>query len=164
MFSGIIIEKNKQIEFSGKMTAAVINEMVRNIQYSFPVLYENKELEKRVTSSVIEIINNIIFHSADCEGKIEIINNTKHFTIISSNNVSATNTVRFKKHLKNIKAADKEKIKELKYNALLETNGLKKNAGIGLFEIWQYGVETNFSFKKINNQLTLFSLESTIKK
>ena len=163
MYQGLIIEKNKAIVFSGKMTDKTITEIIKIIPYTFPLLRTQITSRKRIVSTVIELINNIINHT-EGKGSIQIKNEGKGFYVVKSSNVvSDKNLKAIKKHIKTFKESETDEIKILKNKYLFENPHSGKSAGVGLFEVALYSSKLDLKVEKLQKQLYLYSVNSEIK-
>ena len=163
MFNGLIIEKNKGILYSGKMTEKTVTEILDVIPYAFPGLDKTFVTRKRIASIVIELLNNIINHT-EGKGSIEIsCKGKKHYTVKSSNVITEKNLKPIKKYIKNINKSKTDEIARLKNKYLFENPLSGNNAGLGLFEVALYSSKLDLKVKKLQKQLYLYTIESEIR-
>ncbi|TAG54861.1 MAG: hypothetical protein EAZ27_08205 [Cytophagales bacterium] len=155
-------------EFSQEITKSVLSMAEKNMDTT----NEDLNIKKKVFNVMVECLQNICKHSEEFGGDNDDFNTAifmigkEHETYkITSGNVIYNNKVEgLKAKLEKINSLDKEGLKEYYKNTLSNSElSDKGGAGLGFIDMARKsGQKLAFEFTKIDEQISFFSLQSTI--
>lgn len=151
-------------DFSQESILPIINLIEGNLK-----LQTNYTGSKKTTMYLmVELLQNISKHALKINNEREgifMISKYNNKYVLSTGNYIDTNSVeQLKMQLENVAQLGKDELAELYKQKLFKKGpNIKGNAGIGLIEICKYSSEkTNFSFNKIDETISFFSLNVTL--
>jgi len=166
----LLEESNLILSFKGEFDRDLINAIL--IIASGKIhLKENEEMVRsRIFSILVELLQNIRKHGADdaANGQtkpgIVLIGKKENAVIISTGNLLLNSEVEpLSKRIDHLRGLTKNEIRKLAMNVLMTTELSSKSGGnLGLIKIARKSDGMNFTMKKINEQLSFFSLEIVV--
>ncbi len=153
-------------EFTQEITKAVLKMAETNLQTS----NEESSIKRKVFNVMVECLQNIVKHSdeiKEADQAIFMIGRSKEFYEVASGNyVYNENVESLKSKLTQVNSLDKDGLKSL-YKDVIKGGELssKGGAGLGFIDMARKsGNKLNFSFEKVNDKYSFFSLKTQISK
>lgn len=164
----------KIISYKGIINSEKISELIEESESSISKIEKNRSLAKKVTSIIIEILQNLYHHtdtyvsndivSKEVEFKVK---HDKDFYFVYSGNYIKTDKVdQLNNWLEKINSLSLQELKELYKSTLLDTNVKEKQgANLGLIDISKRSEnKLEYEFQHINSNIKYFHLLSKIQK
>lgn len=164
----LMLDENILLIRKGDFSQESILPLIQLIENNINILSNFSGNKKTMMYLLVELLQNISKHSLRINEEREgifMVSKKNNKLILTTGNYIDTNSVEpLKVQLEKIVGLDKNQLLELYKNTLLKeeenTNG---NAGIGMIEMCKYSSEKiKFAFKKIDDQLSFFSLSATL--
>lgn len=162
------------IEFKGDITFNEISRLINELSSKMKELKESVNIYKRLLTVTVESLENITKYLERTENKNELIQNyPSTFQLIRQNNQYIVKTINPVKNFDSVLLSDRiKKLNNFSYYELKQiyheiiSNGKfsdQGGAGLGFIEMMKAtGNKIGFSFSKINDEFSYFSLELAI--
>lgn len=152
-------------EFTRDISNAVLAMAEKNLENSEKVT----SIKKKVFNVMVECIQNIVKHADEKtspeEGAIFLVGREKdRYMVCSGNFINNAEIVDLESKLSEINRLDKEGIKQ-KFKETIKDGVISERGGAGLGfldMVRRSGEKLEYSFKKVNDDKSFFSLKSTI--
>lgn len=163
-------EEDIIMSFKGEFNQELINAILLLSTNKDHLNAQNNVVKNRVFSIIVECLQNICKHGADDLSRSEIkpgiilITKEGQTVYISTGNLMLNEEVdMLKQKIDHLKSLNPEEIKALsKKTMLTATLSAKSGAGLGLITIAKKSKKIDYEIKKINEQISFFSLEASI--
>lgn len=160
-------EKNLVLSFKGEFNRDLINAILLLSSGKSHLNDNNAIIKNRIFSIVVECTQNICKHAADDSARSEIkpgiilIGKESKTAVISTGNLMYNSEVdRLKQKIEDLKKLNKEEIKaHAKHVMLTGSLSAKSGAGLGLITILRKSEKLDYEIKKLNEELSFFSLQ-----
>lgn len=165
------MQKNQVIlAYEGEFTQEITKAVLRMAETNLDSSHEESSIKRKVFNVMVECLQNIVKHSDEIkedDQAIFMIGKTNdHYEITSGNYVFNENVENLKTKIIQVNSLDKEGLKSL-YKDIIKGGKLsdKGGAGLGFIDMARKsGNKLSFSFEKINNNHSFFSLKTKISK
>ncbi len=163
--------------FSGPVSQKLLNDIIKNLnKVGGEISVANKKTVKRVISVVIELIQNVVYYSADtlpAEGEssgsvglgvLLIGHDDEYFFISCGNRIKNEKVETLREKLSTLQRMTKDDIKRLYVEQLnsLPPKG-SKGAGLGFIELARKSSKPlEFDIQQIDDEMSYFSITSYI--
>ena len=152
-------------EFTRDISNAVLAMAEKNLENSEKVT----SIKKKVFNVMVECIQNIVKHtdekSPSGEGAIFLVGRENDkYMVCSGNFIKNKDIIHLEERLNEINQLDKDGLKQ-KYKETIQDGVIneKGGAGLGFLDmVRKSGEKLEYSFKRVNDQKSFFSLKSTI--
>ena len=163
-------EEDIVMSFKGEFNQELINAILLLSSNKDHLNEQSNVIKNRIFSIIVECLQNICKHGADDVSRSEIkpgiilISKEMRTVFISTGNLMLNREVEMlKKKIDHLKGLSQEEIKALsKKTMLTATLSAKSGAGLGLITIARKSNKIDYQIKKLNEQLSFFSLEVSI--
>ena len=138
-------------------------------------IVENQLQESTITIKIynimVELLQNVSKHADNYSNEVDwkpgiflITENEDQFSLVSGNYIENAKIDALKNKLEEANSLTFTDL-VIKYNQRLQNFDLKNNEGLGLLDLRRKSKQNlNFSFQEINNRLSFFTLQVTVKK
>lgn len=172
-----MLNQNLILVYEGEFTQEITKSVLAMAERNMDSFGEEGAVKRKVFNIMVECLQNITKHAvsydSDSYGKnsaIFMIGKQKdEYVITSGNSILSEDVESMIKRLENINSLNKDQLKEL-YKEIIKRPGEgpaglspKGGAGLGFVDMARKsGNKLGFSFEKINDKLSFFSLKTTI--
>lgn len=167
-----MLKKNLILVYEGEFTQEITKSVLSMAERNMDSFGEESNVKRKVFNVMVECLQNICKHSENYEdssiGKNNAIfmigKHEKEYFITSGNAIPNSKVANLAAKLETINALDKEGLKSL-YKDIIKNGSLsdKGGAGLGFVDMARKsGQKLRFDFEPINEELTFFSLKTTI--
>jgi hypothetical protein len=168
----VLSEKNIILVYEGEFTQEITKSVLSMAEKNMETMNEEMGIKKKVFNVMVECLQNICKHSEEFGDIREEFNTAifaigkqaNSYSITSGNVIFNKNIDSLKIKLDKINSLDKDGLKEL-YKSTLSSSELsdKGGAGLGFIDMARKsGQKLIYNFEKINDEISFFSLQSTI--
>jgi len=170
-------DNNIILMYKGALTFDLLSSIIGTVEQRINELEGDRRTRKKFYSVLTESIQNLHFHVEKaeidddtisfCEANSVLILITakkRYYSLITCNNIPNSEVTSLEQKITEINGMDKEKLRAIYRESLSNNEFSSKNtAGLGLMDIVRK-TETkfNYSFEKINDNYSYFSLESRL--
>lgn len=160
-------EENLVLSFKGEFNRDLINAILLLSSNKDHLNESNKVIKNRIFSIIVECTQNICKHGADDAARSEVkpgiilIGKEGKTAVISTGNLMYNSEVdSLREKIENLKKLSPEEMKVHAKNVMVTgTLSAKSGAGLGLITIIRKSEKLNYEIKKINDELSFFSLQ-----
>lgn len=167
-----MLKKNLILVYEGEFTQEITKSVLSMAERNMDSYGEESSIKRKVFNVMVECLQNICKHADNFaegqEGKNNAIfmigkHDTEYF-ITSGNAVMTKNVADLASRLERINSLDKDGLKQL-YKDIIKNGSLSEKGGAGLGFVdmaRKSGQKLRFDFEPIDDELTFFSLKTTI--
>ncbi len=154
----------------GELSQSVISHLEGNVEEKITSLEIAKGPIKKIFFISVETLQNMLLHGQkNSQGEQHnffiLVKNGSNLKVISSNLVANSSIPALEKQINTINSFDDEKVLKSYYLEHLENNTMSEKGGAGLGFItivMKSGNKLKVDFKKINDEVSLFTLTSSV--
>ncbi|GAB4340024.1 MAG: SiaB family protein kinase [Flammeovirgaceae bacterium] len=167
-----MLKKNLILVYEGEFTQEITKSVLSMAERNMDSYNEESGIKRKVFNVMVECLQNICKHAENFEERGNAKNNaifmigkleTEYF-ITSGNAILTKNVAEMASKLERINSLDKQGLKDL-YKEIIKNGSLsdKGGAGLGFVDMARKsGQKLRFDFEPINDELTFFSLKTSI--
>lgn len=167
-----MLDKNLILVYEGEFTQEITKSVLAMAERNMDSMGEESGIKRKVFNVMVECLQNIVKHSEDPSLQAEkkqsaifmIGKQDNEYIITSGNSLKTEGIGNLAQKLDKINSLDKEGLKSL-YKDIIKNNDLsdKGGAGLGFVDMARKsGQKLEFDFQKIDDNLSFFSLKTTI--
>ena len=166
-----MLEQNLILVYEGEFTQEITKSVLAMAERNMDSIGEESSIKRKVFNVMVECLQNIVKHSDEFDGEsvynsaIFMIGKKDDEYIITSGNPVMNDKVEgLKSRLQKINDLDKEGLKTL-YKEIIKGSEISEKGGAGLGFVdmaRKSGQKLGFDFEKMNDQLSFFSLKTSI--
>ena len=158
------------LAYEGEFTQDITKAVLKMAETNLETANEENSIKRKVFNVMVECLQNIVKHSdeiLEADEAIFMIGKTKdYYEIASGNYVYNENVEILKSKIDQVNSLDKDGLKSL-YKDVIKGGQLssKGGAGLGFIDMARKsGNKLDFSFVKVNDKYSFFSLKTRISK
>jgi hypothetical protein len=170
-----MLKKNLILVYEGEFTQDITKSVLAMAERNMDSYGEESTIKRKVFNIMVECLQNICKHADQAEG-IEQLDGTNaifmigkqetEYFIMSGNAMESNKVDIVTQKLEQINKLDKDGLKQL-YKDIIKNGSLsdKGGAGLGFIDMARKsGQKLRYDFEPINDELTFFSLRTTIRR
>ncbi|WP_026210183.1 SiaB family protein kinase [Flexithrix dorotheae] len=167
-----MLKKNLILVYEGEFTQEITKSVLAMAERNMDSFGEESGIKRKVFNVMVECLQNICKHSESFDVELYGKNNAifmigkqeDEYFITSGNAILSNNVESMSEKLTNINKLDKDGLKSL-YKEIIRNGSLSEKGGAGLGFVdmaRKSGKKLVFDFEPINQELSFFSLKTTI--
>ena len=170
-----MLKKNLILIYEGEFTQDITKSVLAMAERNMDSYGEGSGTKRKVFNIMVECLQNICKHADYIEGKVDdessnaifmIGKQETEYFILSGNAMLSDKVESVSQKLEQINSLDKDGLKQL-YKDIIKNGSLSEKGGAGLGFIdmaRKSGQKLRYDFEPINDELTFFSLRTTIRR